>query len=207
MSDYDYFSMAGEQETDAQDFDKSSTIPRNSDITQSYRRMFQTKRPASTAGVPSVPGPVIVTPGVATIRRTPSTKPSGRRATISGGGPIPIKTPVIPPKTPTLPDALPSLCFGQSSRTGGAEEEDPPSPESPASGEGEQLGILPVSSWSGQASTNPPVLVGQTGKASEAMLDGIDSSDPQSDTMLLAIRRGVKLKKTLTNDRSAPRIA
>lgn len=198
--------MAGEQEVDQQDFDKSSTIPRNSDITQSYRRMFQTKRPASTAGVPSGSGPVIVTPGVATIRRTPSTKPSGRRATISGGGPIPIKTPIIPPKTPALPDTLPSLCFSQGTRMG-TEEEDPPSPESPASGEGEQLGILPVSSWSGQASTNPPVMVGQTGKAHEMMLDGIDSSDPQSDTMLLAIRRGVKLKKTLTNDRSAPRIA
>lgn len=55
VSDYDYFSMAGDQETEQQqsDFDKSSTIPRNSDIGQSYRRMFQTKRPASTAGLPS----------------------------------------------------------------------------------------------------------------------------------------------------------
>ncbi|XP_062387510.1 protein MTSS 1-like isoform X2 [Sardina pilchardus] len=214
MSDYDYFSMGGEPEVDQQDFDKSSTIPRNSDITQSYRRMFQAKRPASTAGVPSGPGSgpgpvVVVTPGTATIRRTPSTKPSGRRATISGGGPIPIKTPVIPPRTPAVPpDALPSLgCFG---RGGGGEDEDPPSPESPASGEGEQLGILPVSSWSGQASTNPPVRsVGPAGKgSSDGLLDGADPSDPQGDTMLLAIRRGVKLKKTpLTSDRSAPRIA
>lgn len=55
VSDYDYFSMAGDQDTEQQhaDFDKSSTIPRNSDISQSYRRMFQTKRPASTAGLPS----------------------------------------------------------------------------------------------------------------------------------------------------------
>ncbi|KFP26451.1 Metastasis suppressor protein 1, partial [Colius striatus] len=103
VSDYDYFSVSGDQEAEQQEFDKSSTIPRNSDISQSYRRMFQTKRPASTAGLPTTLGPVIVTPGVATIRRTPSTKPSVRRGTI-GGGPIPIKTPVIPVKTPTVPD-------------------------------------------------------------------------------------------------------
>lgn len=62
VSDYDYFSMAGDQEPEQQqqqtsDFDKSSTIPRNSDISQSYRRMFQTKRPASTAGLPSTQAP------------------------------------------------------------------------------------------------------------------------------------------------------
>lgn len=46
--------MAGDQEPEPQqiDFDKSSTIPRNSDISQSYRIMFQSKRPASTAGLP-----------------------------------------------------------------------------------------------------------------------------------------------------------
>lgn len=55
VSDYDYFSMAGDQEPEPQqmDFDKSSTIPRNSDISHSYRQMFQSKRPASTAGLPS----------------------------------------------------------------------------------------------------------------------------------------------------------
>lgn len=59
MSDYDYFSMAGDQEPESQqvDFDKSSTIPRNSDISQSYRLMFQSKRPASTAGLPSTQAP------------------------------------------------------------------------------------------------------------------------------------------------------
>lgn len=103
VSDYDYFSVSGDQEADQQEFDKSSTIPRNSDISQSYRRMFQAKRPASTAGLPTTLGPAMVTPGVATIRRTPSTKPSVRRGTI-GAGPIPIKTPVIPVKTPTVPD-------------------------------------------------------------------------------------------------------
>lgn len=79
VSDYDYFSVSGDQEAEQQEFDKSSTIPRNSDISQSYRRMFQAKRPASTAGLPTTLGPAMVTPGVATIRRTPSTKPSVRR--------------------------------------------------------------------------------------------------------------------------------
>ena len=60
VSDYDYFSMAGDQDPEPQqqsDFDKSSTIPRNSEISQSYRRMFQAKRPASTAGLPSTQAP------------------------------------------------------------------------------------------------------------------------------------------------------
>ncbi|KFO90125.1 Metastasis suppressor protein 1, partial [Buceros rhinoceros silvestris] len=152
VSDYDYFSVSGDQEAEQQEFDKSSTIPRNSDISQSYRRMFQTKRPASTAGLPTTLGPVIVTPGVATIRRTPSTKPSVRRGTI-GGGPIPIKTPVIPVKTPTVPDTpggLPGSLVG-------TEECPEQSPESPAAGDGGQgVTSMPSSSWSGQASVNPP---------------------------------------------------
>lgn len=51
--------MAGDQEPEPQqmDFDKSSTIPRNSDISHSYRQMFQSKRPASTAGLPSTQVP------------------------------------------------------------------------------------------------------------------------------------------------------
>ncbi|KGL90035.1 Metastasis suppressor protein 1, partial [Charadrius vociferus] len=152
VSDYDYFSVSGDQEAEQQDFDKSSTIPRNSDISQSYRRMFQTKRPASTAGLPTTLGPVIVTPGVATIRRTPSTKPSVRRGTI-GGGPIPIKTPVIPVKTPTVPD----IPGGLPGALTGTEECPEQSPESPAAGDGGQgVTSMPSSSWSGQASVNPP---------------------------------------------------
>uniref|UniRef100_A0A674D4Y7 MTSS I-BAR domain containing 1 n=1 Tax=Salmo trutta TaxID=8032 RepID=A0A674D4Y7_SALTR len=168
VSDYDYFSMGGDQEVDQQEFDKSSTIPRNSDISQSYRRMFQSKRPASTAGLPSTAGSVIMTPGVATIRRTPSTKPSARRGTT---GPIPIRTPVIPVKIPTVPGL---------------------SPESPAQGEEGELGVLPLAFWSGQATTNPPL--------------GGSLEDGQGGNMLLVIQRGVKLKRTNTNDRSAPRI-
>ncbi|XP_053913563.1 protein MTSS 1 isoform X11 [Cuculus canorus] len=232
VSDYDYFSVSGDQEAEQQEFDKSSTIPRNSDISQSYRRMFQTKRPASTAGLPTTLGPVIVTPGVATIRRTPSTKPSVRRGTI-GGGPIPIKTPVIPVKTPTVPDipgGLPGI-------PAGTEECPEQSPDSPAAGDGGQgVTNMPSSSWSGQASVNPPPSsqklsaadeqrqVVPESEGEESDRDGVNTLTPtgqpeldpgelspgdvpQGEDMLNAIRRGVKLKKTTTNDRSAPRIS
>uniref|UniRef100_A0A8C0F327 MTSS I-BAR domain containing 1 n=1 Tax=Bubo bubo TaxID=30461 RepID=A0A8C0F327_BUBBB len=232
VSDYDYFSVSGDQEAEQQEFDKSSTIPRNSDISQSYRRMFQTKRPASTAGLPTTLGPVIVTPGVATIRRTPSTKPSVRRGTI-GGGPIPIKTPVIPVKTPTVPD----IPGGLPGTLAGTEECPEQSPESPAAGDGGQaVTSMPSSSWSGQASVNPPPSsqklsaadeqrqVVPESEGEESDRDGVSSlapagqpeldpgdlspgEVPQGEDMLNAIRRGVKLKKTTTNDRSAPRIS
>ncbi|KAM7420426.1 hypothetical protein PAMA_014917 [Pampus argenteus] len=283
VSDYDYFSMAGDQESEQQqsDFDKSSTIPRNSDIGQSYRRMFQTKRPASTAGLPSTQapypgqgvypagaypstpvhtgpypstpvhtgpypstpvhtgpypstptgsscsgqgfysgssthnasgsystgqGPVIVTPGVATIRRTPSSKPSARRSgSVMGTGPIPIRTPVIPVKIPTVPDMSGAVNGSRSAdETGRVKAED--SPDSTFA-RGEDAGALPVMSWSGQASTNPPTV---------PLPNQLTQQHPQSEkkedeagegNMLVAIRKGVKLKRTLTNDRSAPRIA
>ncbi|XP_042780050.1 protein MTSS 1 isoform X8 [Panthera leo] len=233
VSDYDYFSVSGDQEADQQEFDKSSTIPRNSDISQSYRRMFQAKRPASTAGLPTTLGPAMVTPGVATIRRTPSTKPSVRRGTI-GAGPIPIKTPVIPVKTPTVPD-LPGVLPAPPD---GPEERGEHSPESPSVGEGPQgVTSMPSSMWSGQASVNPP-LPGpkpsipeehrqaipeseaedqerdpSSATASPGQIPESDAADPsprdtpQGEDMLNAIRRGVKLKKTTTNDRSAPRFS
>ncbi|KAM4687869.1 protein MTSS 1 isoform 2-T2 [Discoglossus pictus] len=224
VSDYDYFSVSGDQEADQQDFDKSSTIPRNSDISQSYRRMFQAKRPASTAGLPATFGPVIVTPGVATIRRTPSTKPSVRRGTI-GGGPIPIKTPVIPVKTPTVPDMPGGLLSSTS------EDYTEQSPDSPSPMEGGGVtSDMPSSLWSGQASVNPPVAGPHSTVAEEQRQarpenedeeeeDGSQAPEPaesevadsgdvvQGEDMLNAIRRGVKLKKTTTNDRSAPRLS
>ncbi|XP_061531195.1 protein MTSS 1-like isoform X6 [Phycodurus eques] len=258
VSDYDYFSMAGEQDPEQQqsEFDKSSTIPRNSDIGQSYRRMFQTKRPASTAGLPSTQapyavqggypngtcpstpthaytstgpypptptgssnhgfysgshnvsgsystghGPVIVTPGVATIRRTPSSKPSARRSgSVVGTGPIPIRTPVVPVKIPTVPDMS-----GVVNGSKGIEEIGG-SPDSPTFPQGDNAGALPVASWSGQASTNPPTvpLPNQLAQQHSHSEPGGEEAD---GNMLVAIRNGVKLKRTLTNDRSAPRIA
>ncbi|XP_011483281.1 metastasis suppressor protein 1 isoform X3 [Oryzias latipes] len=239
VSDCDYFSMAGDQEPEQQqpqqsDFDKSSTIPRNSDFSQSYRRMFQTKRPASTAGLPvaqaaypgqvtssvgtypstpihagaypSTPagayppttghGPVIITPGVATIRRTPS-KPSTRRSGSVGAGPIPIRTPVIPVKTPTPPDGpgVVNGSRGAEEMRGGVEISDSLIFSGPNDAD-----MLPMVPWSGQASTNPPP-VPRGGGGGEVV------GDAEEGNMLVAIRKGVKLKKTLTNDRSAPRIA
>ncbi|XP_031989004.1 protein MTSS 1 isoform X18 [Corvus moneduloides] len=181
-------------------------------------------------GLPTTLGPVIVTPGVATIRRTPSTKPSVRRGTISGG-PIPIKTPVIPVKTPTVPD----IPGGLPGALAGTEECPEQNPESPAAGDGGQ-GVTSVPSWSGQASVNPPAPgqklgaaeeqrqavpesegeeserdgVGSLAPAGQAELEPSELSPgdvPQGEDMLNAIRRGVKLKKTTTNDRSAPRIS
>ncbi|NXM87878.1 MTSS1 protein, partial [Oenanthe oenanthe] len=181
-------------------------------------------------GLPTTLGPVIVTPGVATIRRTPSTKPSVRRGTI-GGGPIPIKTPVIPVKTPTVPDipgGLPGVLAG-------TEEGPEQSLESPAAGDGGQA-VTSVPSWSGQAAVNPPASgqklgaaeeqrqAAPEGEGDEGERDGAGSlapagqaelepgelspgDAPQGEDMLNAIRRGVKLKKTTTNDRSAPRIS
>ncbi|XP_021241353.1 metastasis suppressor protein 1 isoform X10 [Numida meleagris] len=183
-------------------------------------------------GLPTTLGPVIVTPGVATIRRTPSTKPSVRRGTI-GAGPIPIKTPVIPVKTPTVPD----IPGGLPGALAGTEECPEQSPESPAAGDGGQsVTGMPSSSWSGQASVNPPPSSQKLGAADEqrpavpesegeeserdgasglvpAAQQELDPGDlspgdvPQGEDMLNAIRRGVKLKKTTTNDRSAPRIS
>ncbi|NWW34963.1 MTSS1 protein, partial [Panurus biarmicus] len=181
-------------------------------------------------GLPTTLGPVIVTPGVATIRRTPSTKPSVRRGTI-GGGPIPIKTPVIPVKTPTVPD----IPGGLPGALAGTEECPEQSLESPAAGDGGQA-VTSVPSWSGQASVNPPASGQKLGAAEEQRQAGPESEGeeserdgvgglgpagqaqpepgelspgdvPQGEDMLNAIRRGVKLKKTTTNDRSAPRIS
>nr|XP_032830504.1 protein MTSS 2-like isoform X5 [Petromyzon marinus] len=110
VSDSDCLSVNGDAELEpAVEFDRSCTIPRNSDLSQSYRRMFHSKRPASTAGIPNCGGAATAgTPGVATIRRNPSSKPLLRRAG-SAAGPIPIRPPVVPvkpPAVPTLPGSL-----------------------------------------------------------------------------------------------------
>uniref|UniRef100_A0A672Q4T4 Metastasis suppressor protein 1-like n=1 Tax=Sinocyclocheilus grahami TaxID=75366 RepID=A0A672Q4T4_SINGR len=95
--DYDYISLHGGEDAHSQsEFDKSSTIPRNSDLGLNYRKMFQSKRPASTVSLLMDPEPI--GPHTATIRRKPSSKPNIRRGTISGGVPIPISTPQVPLK-------------------------------------------------------------------------------------------------------------
>ncbi|XP_074468567.1 protein MTSS 1-like isoform X4 [Sebastes fasciatus] len=215
VSDCDYYSVGADQDGEHQqssDFDKSSTIPRNSDISQSYRRMFQSKRPASTAGLPSNPA-AIITPGIATIRRTPSSKPNLRRP--SGGlslGPIPIKPPMIPVKTPTVPDH-----HGFPSRAASEDGNAPRTPLSPPTtllSPGSNGPLSPKSGpWETQHLTegsDPPTPPPQPGgRVSEwerrplpELLEETEYSEVED--FLVAIRRGVRLKKTSTNDRSAP---
>lgn len=263
-SDYDCYSVNGDVECEPQsDFDKSSTIPRNSNIAQNYRRMIQTKRPASTAGLPSGTSlPAGTTPGVATIRRTPSTKPSVRR-TLSNAGPIPIRPPIVPVKTPTVPD---SPAYAGPTRVGSEEcvfyaEDASPGPVDFAKASPKRLS-LPNTAWGGGGSgaAEIPVYPGAapprgTGAAEEeedeeedeedrqlaanrhslvekigelvagarALGEGqfpfptaleetpapppAPAMDPPAEDMLVAIRRGVRLRRTVTNDRSAPRIS
>ncbi|KAK2830854.1 hypothetical protein Q5P01_018785 [Channa striata] len=218
VSDCDYYCVGAEQDSEqpppTSDFDKSSTIPRNSDISQSYRRMFQSKRPASTAGLPSNPSAVI-TPGVATIRRTPSSKPNLRRP--SGGlnlGPIPIKPPMIPVKTPTVPEhpGVPSRAASEDGSTPKTPLSPPRTPLSPGSS-------LPLSQkygpWDPQhmregsdPPTPPPQPGGRATERERRPLPELleETEYCEVEDFLVTIRRGVKLKKTKTNDRSAPQI-
>ncbi|XP_077165841.1 protein MTSS 2 isoform X2 [Paroedura picta] len=254
-SDYDCYSVNGDVEGESQsDFDKSSTIPRNSNIAQNYRRMIQTKRPASTAGLPTGTAlPSGTTPGVATIRRTPSTKPTVRR-TLSNAGPIPIRPPIVPVKTPTVPD---SPGYTGPTRVGSEEcvfyaDDASPNPMDFSKASPKRLSlpntawgsnVMEISVYAGagqhlsmeeedqQLAANRHSLVEKIGElvaSAHALGEGqfpfpttlsthgpgeetpipppAASSDPPAEDMLVAIRRGVRLRRTITNDRSAPRI-
>ncbi|XP_064832305.1 protein MTSS 2-like isoform X3 [Oncorhynchus masou masou] len=256
-SDYDCYSVNGDAEGEAStDFDKSSTIPRHSNIGQNYRRMIQTKRPASTAGLPSgahggVPGGGggIGTPGTATIRRTPSTKPGVRR-TLSNAGPIPIRPPIVPVKTPTVPDA-PGGYPGPPVRVGSEEcvfyvaDDSSPNALEYVKASPKRLS-LPNTAWGSGGAMEMSVYV-QHGSEEDQMIaanrhslvekigelvasahalgegqfpfpnlpdDPPPGPAPQHDPqvpgsgtdVLVSIRRGVRLRKTVSNDRSAPRI-
>ncbi|XP_007569086.1 metastasis suppressor protein 1 isoform X4 [Poecilia latipinna] len=211
VSDCDYYSVGADQEGEHQsDFDKSSTIPRNSDISQSYRRMFQSKRPASTAGLPSNHS-AIITPGVATIRRTPSSKPNLRRP--SGGlnlGPIPIKPPMIPVKTPTVPEHPGFPSRAEDGNTPRTPLSPPTTPLSPSSN-----GPLSPKSvaWGTQQpveGSDPPTPPPQPGSRlteweRRPLPELLEETEYcEMEDFLVTIRRGVKLKKTMSNDRSAP---
>ncbi|XP_051811065.1 protein MTSS 1-like isoform X2 [Acanthochromis polyacanthus] len=214
VSDCDYYSVGADQDGEQQqssDFDKSSTIPRNSDISQSYRRMFQSKRPASTAGLPSNPSAVI-TPGVATIRRTPSSKPNLRRP--SGGlslGPIPIKPPMIPVKTPTVPEHPSFPTRSEDGNTPRTPLSPPTSLLSPgSSGPLSPKSIPWETQYLGEGSdppTPPPQPSGRVEWERRPLPELLEETEyGEVEDFLVAIRRGVKLKKTITNDRSAPSI-
>uniref|UniRef100_A0A8C7M0P7 MTSS I-BAR domain containing 2b n=1 Tax=Oncorhynchus mykiss TaxID=8022 RepID=A0A8C7M0P7_ONCMY len=238
------------------DFDKSSTIPRHSNIGQNYRRMIQTKRPASTAGLPSGAqggvlggGGGIGTPGTATIRRTPSTKPGVRR-TLSNAGPIPIRPPIVPVKTPTVPDA-PGGYPGPPVRVGSEEcvfyvaDDSSPNVLEYVKASPKRLS-LPNTAWGSGGAMEMSVYVqhgseedqmiaanrhslvekiGELVASAHALGEGqfpypnlpddpppgpAPQHDPQAPgsgtDVLVSIRRGVRLRKTVSNDRSAPRI-
>ncbi|XP_036440189.1 protein MTSS 2 isoform X1 [Colossoma macropomum] len=264
-SDYDCYSVNGDAEADGQtDFDKSSTIPRHSNIAQNYRRMIQTKRPASTAGLPSGAGAQggppgasgggggggggPGTPGTATIRRTPSTKPGVRR-TLSNAGPIPIRPPIVPVKTPTVPDSPGGAYPGPPARVGSEEcvfyvpDDASPSALEYVKASPKRLS-LPNTAWGagavemsvyGQPGEEDQLLaanrhslvekIGELVASAHALGEGqfpfpslpdrpppgpeaqADPQEPQEgEDMLVSIRRGVRLRKTVSNDRSAPRI-
>ncbi|KAJ1072516.1 hypothetical protein K5549_011742 [Capra hircus] len=229
--------------------DKSSTIPRNSNIAQNYRRLIQTKRPASTAGLPTASG---APPGVATIRRTPSTKPTVRR-TLSSAGPIPIRPPIVPVKTPTVPDSpgyLGPTRAGSEECVFYADEAAAALAPDLAKASPKRLS-LPNTAWGSpspeaagyaglaaqddeeqqqQLAANRHSLVEKLGElvaGAHALAEGqfpfpsalsaapseetpapppAAPSEPPAEDMLVAIRRGVRLRRTVTNDRSAPRI-
>lgn len=261
-SDYECYSLNGDADGDGQvDFDKSSTIPRHSNIAQSYRRMIQTKRPASTAGLPAgktLQGPSNgtgggglggITSGTATIRRTPSSK-TGVRRTPSTSGPIPIRPPIVPVRTPTVPDS-PGYANTSQHRVG---SEEFLYSDDAASGDYTRASpkrrSLPETSWGfggggvdrtantqqgpiePNQSTEDPLLaanrhslvekIGELAANAQALGEGqfpfgsslpgdtaisAPSGTTQEDKdMLVLIRRGVRLRKTMTDDRSAPRI-
>ncbi|KAM4553776.1 MTSS I-BAR domain containing 2a isoform 2-T2 [Fundulus diaphanus] len=268
-SDYECYSLNGDVDNEGQpDFDKSSTIPRHSNIAQNYRRMIQTKRPASTAGLPagkSLQGtpngarggsPGAISSGTATIRRTPSSK-TGVRRTPSTSGPIPIRPPIVPVRTPTVPDS-PGSASPSPQHMGGEEflYGDDPSAGDYMRASPKRIS-LPDTAWgyggggggevdrtayaqqapsmSAHTAEEDPQLaanrhslvekIGELAASAHALGEGqypFPSSllgdaaqrlpqEPSSVTqedldMLKTIRRGVRLRKTVTDDRSAPRI-
>ncbi|XP_024920708.1 metastasis suppressor protein 1 [Cynoglossus semilaevis] len=199
VSDCDYYSVGVvDQDSEQQQSSSPSPLPRNSHINQTNRRMFQSKRPCSTPGPTSSP-----TPGVATIRRTPSSKPNLRRPSAGLGlGPIPIRPPMIPVKTPTVPEHL-----GLPNRTWS--ENTPPSPLttplSPGSNAYHKQNFV-------ETSSDPPTPPPQPGarvsdwdrRPLPELLEEAEVSEVED--YLVAIRRGVILRKTITKDRSAPNI-
>ncbi|XP_078805553.1 MTSS I-BAR domain containing 2a isoform X2 [Oryzias latipes] len=266
-SDYECYSLNGDADGEGQaDFDKSSTIPRHSNIAQSYRRMIQTKRPASTAGLPAgrslqgTPngagggGSGVISSGTATIRRTPSTK-TGVRRTPSTSGPIPIRPPIIPAKTPTVPDspgpASPSphhtgteeFLYGADTSVTDYMKASPKRMSLPdttwsrGGGGASDRTVYPQQApgMSAQSAEEDPLLaanrhslvekIGELAASAHALGEGhfpfssllpgksaqcapqeLSSATQKDVDMLVTIRRGVKLRKTVTDDRSAPRI-
>lgn len=227
--------------------------------------MIQTKRPASTAGLPA--GKTLqgttngaggassgaITSGTATIRRTPSSK-TGVRRTPSTSGPIPIRPPIVPVKTPTVPDS-PGYASPSQHRTGSEEflygddlsvsdftRASPKRMSLPDNTWGCGGGGVDRTVYAQQApgmathgAEEDPLLaanrhslvekIGELAASAHALgesqfpfpstlpgeLARCAPQEPSPPTqedkdMLVSIRRGVRLRKTVTDDRSAPKI-
>ncbi|KAF7652655.1 hypothetical protein LDENG_00093830 [Lucifuga dentata] len=282
--DYESISLHGEVDSislhhlshgsSQSDFDKSSTIPRNSDLSFQYRKLLQSKRPASTVSL--LAEPELVGGSVrqshshtATIRRKPSSKPSYRRGTISGGVPIPICTPQVPLKALGCNNSSNENVFvppssGGAPLAGGLGHSKlctstqslsalPPPSSSSSSSPYYQLvpGQMPIpvpvptlsqlqkqqlfqqqyqaqlvaSAAQGEASClkhdahyqpqasapassqdqNPEPLTQEAeGGGGGGEGDGVGEGQGQGQGHMLTLIRGVKLRRTVTNDRSAP---
>ncbi|XP_051927308.1 protein MTSS 1-like [Hippocampus zosterae] len=179
--DCDFFSMGADHEGDDVDTLPSALQP--SDLSRSSRPWFGSKLAPSARVAPSQS--TLIPPGVATIRRAPYSKPNLRRT--SAGlplGPIPIKPPTLPVKTPTVPyhRGFPGAWTSEGGRA-------PQAPVSPPS-----TLLSPGSGGTFSPHLDPGQLPEET-----------DHGDDVNN-LLAAIRRGVHLKRTTTNDRSAPRI-
>uniref|UniRef100_S4R984 MTSS I-BAR domain containing 1 n=1 Tax=Petromyzon marinus TaxID=7757 RepID=S4R984_PETMA len=229
-SDQDYFSVNGDaDEADQTDADKCCTVPRGSELAQSYRRMLQVKRPVSTAGLPcaSGMGPSPSSPpsphGVATIRRVPSAKTAPRPT----GGPRPIRPPSVPVRRTALSEASPHRMAppelvspeerlhiaatrrSMTERLGAvvvaahahAQSHSPFSPFANTNANATGAGaISATTSTAGSGAVTVTV-----GAHEDARKQTTPHYPVQAQDMLTAIRRGVRLRKTSTNDRSAPR--
>lgn len=227
--------------------------------------MIQTKRPASTAGLPAGKtlqgisndaggsGSAAIASGTATIRRTPSSK-TGVRRTPSTSGPIPIRPPIVPVKTPSVPDspgyASPSphhacsevFLYGDDPSATDYMRASPMRMSLPDTTRGCGGGGVDRPVYAQQApgmaahnAEEDPLLaanrhslvekIGELAASAHALGEGhfpfpsslpgdpaqcapqeLSSMTKEDVDMLVSIRRGVKLRKTVTDDRSAPRI-
>uniref|UniRef100_A0A3Q2SSK5 MTSS I-BAR domain containing 1 n=1 Tax=Fundulus heteroclitus TaxID=8078 RepID=A0A3Q2SSK5_FUNHE len=201
------------------DFDKSSTMPRNSDLRFQYREFAQSRRPTSTVSLLAEgelsSGSGRLSSHTATIRRKPSPSVPYRRGTISGGIPIPISTPQVPPK---------------GAGGGGSSNDDNVFKVPPAGGLQSQLQLLNIQQQQlvqqqlqqqlhgQQQRLEPPKqphLQPQRDQIGPRAADqhqdrpaGPDQNpEPpaqQGEADMLTLIRKVTLKRTVTNDRSAP---